>query len=475
MSKQRYVARCNLVTAGKRSKPRRAEPSMNCLLGWDRGAGAAAPRAPAAAAPYATAAPPAGNSQIQSTSSIKKNNKTFLSEAQAQFVYYSKASSVRKAFPAPSAPPRAEDIVPTDAVKRRYSLAACAAAAKAAGGEGGEGDLEARMLAAGNAAAQDIGSKNKIKVSAATERALKRKKKKSRKKRAPKLEGPKANFFNYGMNNTRGAHNYLQTHNVMPEDPREIYPNALHAAVRHPNADTAARAIAKAKFLKSHQDSVSAAADDLLAALSHDAEEAAAAALAARKSRLNKGGKGASKHGGSKSKGDSKDGEIEDVSPHVRRTMISNPPHDPNVTMWDLLRWRDPAAEAKAQAASDAVKAANAALAAVAAAAAAARKVVEKKAAPKRSRKKKKMNGSGGGGGGKPTRKSGGKGSSSKHTAGLPRVDSEVLAQFEKFEPQKIEMVDPKAFSSLPATWTKNIPPAGKKNPPRPPSQLDDM
>jgi hypothetical protein len=430
---------------------------MNCLLGWDRASASAPPRAPAAAAAAPYAAP--------------NSEKTFLSESQAQFVYYSKASSVRKAFPAPSAPPRAEDIKPADDVKRRYSLVASAAAAKAAGDD--SADLEARMLAAGNAAAKDIGSKKKIKVSAATEKALKRKKKKSRKKRAPKLEGPKANFFNYGMNNTRGAHNYLQTHNVMPEDPREIYPNALHAAVRHPNADTAARAIAKAKFLKSHQDSVSAAADDLLAALSHDAEEAAAAALAAKKARLKKGGKGSSKRGDSNGKGDSKDSEVEDVSPHVRRTMISNPPQDPNVTMWDLLRWRDPAAEAKAQAAADAVKVASDALAAVAAAASE-RKVAEKRAAAKRIRKKKKKEGISGR---KPTRKdgAGGRSSSSSKNKGLPRVKSEVLAQFEKFEPQKIEMVDPKAFSSLPATWTKNIPPAGKKSPPRPPSQLDDM
>ena len=224
MSKERYVARCHLVTAGKASKPRHEEPSMNCLLGWDRDR-AAAPRAPAA--PAAAAAPAAPN--------------TLVSESQAQFVFYSKASDVRKAFPKPSAPPRAEDIIPTAEIKRRYSLAASAAAAKATGD-----DLIDAMVAAGNAAANDIGSKKKIKVSAATEKALKRKKKKSRKKRAPKLEGPKATFFNYGMNNTRGHHNYLQTHNVMPEDPREIYPNALHAAVRHPNADTAARAIAKA-------------------------------------------------------------------------------------------------------------------------------------------------------------------------------------------------------------------------------------
>ena len=433
---------------------------MSCLLGWDRGSGdltaaGGPPRAPASGVLPGSALP----------APTSKGN-TFLTETAAQFVYYSKKSSIRKAFPAPSAPLCAEDIVPTDDIKRRYSLAAMAAAAKASGDE-----FDA-MVAAGNAAAKDIGGgKKKIKLSKATEKLLRKKKKKTRKKRAPKIEGHKANFFNYGMNNTRGTHNYLQTHNVMPEDPREIYPNALHAAVRHPNADTAARAIAKAKFLKSHQESVSAAADDLLAALSRDAEEAAAAASAAKKSHLKKRGKLLSSNVRVSSRGDSKDAEIEDVSPHVRRTMISNPPQDPNVTMWDLLRWSDPVAEAKAKEALDAVKAANTV--------SAERKMAENSKRIVEAAKHNRKNMSG------KRNKLARKVSSSNHCrmiresskkkSQLLRVDSEELLQFEKFEPQKIEMVDPKAFSNLPSTWTKNIPPAGKKSPPRPPSQLDDM
>lgn len=450
-TKARYIKRCGMVTAGKKSKPRRAEPSMSVLLGWDRENGSTnRPRAPSA--------PNASNGMA-----VPDVDKTgFLTETQAQYVYYTKASSVRKPFPTPSAPPRAEDIQPSAEVKRRYSIAAEAAASKASGD-----DLDL-MVAAGNAASHDIASKSKskIKMSDATRKALARRKKKSRKKRAPKVEGPRAQFFNYGMNNTRGSHNYLKTHNVMPEDPREIYANALHAAVRHPNAEKAAMAIAKAQFLKSHQESVSSAAADLLAALSRDATEAAAAAESAKKTVSLRNQK--RKNSQRKSGGDSKEKEVMDVSPHVRTTLISNPPQDPNVNMWDLLRWRDPEAEAKAEEALAARKAAQlkAKEDAVKQKENEKRALEAKKSASRRTKKSSTKRSTAG--------KSSRKISASKAKA-LESLSSEELSQFVKFEPQEVKVVDPKAFSNLPAAWTKNIPPAGKKSADRQPSQLDDM
>ena len=81
-----------------------------------------------------------------------------------------------------------------------------------------------------------------------------------RKKRlkAPRLAGPRPKFFNYGNSNTqRPWINLLQTHNVSPEDPREIYPNALHAATRHPKYQEIA--LEKAAFLAKHKEEVSQA------------------------------------------------------------------------------------------------------------------------------------------------------------------------------------------------------------------------
>ena len=240
----------------------------------------------------------------------------------------------------------------------------------------------------------------------------------------------------------------MQTHNVLPDDPREIYPNALHAAVRHPNPAKAAMAIKKAEFLKNHQDSVSAAAEELLAALAKDAREAEHSIKAAMKQEKDKKQQ-------SQDTKETKEAAVE----VVRRNQISNPMSDPSLTMWDLLAWPGSTfQEEKGSAAITAVAVATEKGTTTTTTKRVARKKTD--LAPtqpvqvlvfERNNKPSPM----------------GRRRIVATSAGLKKVTIEEIQAFEKFEPQQIEMVDPKAYGNLGPGWTRNIPTAGKKSPKR--------
>ena len=457
-TKERYISRTQMTIAGLANKPRQAEPSLWNLLGWERDA-------PPAAATRQQAPALANVSEEE-----KDNNKAWESESRSSYSYYAKIGTVRRQFKNPVDP----DAKPTTEVRRRFSLIAEEAANRAivAAVDEALSDTIAAAVAAGNS--EDAGGETKTGKSrrstkgrggssktGATGGSKKPLKKRRKKKRAPKSEGPKAKFFTYGMGNTHDFVNKLQTHNVMPDDPREIYPNALHAAVRHPNAEKAARAIKKAEFLKSHQDSVSVAAEELLKQLAKDAQ-------VARKEMKTM----SIRQQAAAEQKDKEELESKEPQPVVRKNQISNPLTDPNLTMWDLMSWpgstnpKEIAAASSSSADADAADAADAAADVV-------------PVSRKNARKKTDL---------LPTRATKvatsqilfvdrpvGKGTSPERRRkritikanGLKKVTIDEIEAYEKFEPQTIEMVDPKKFSGLSPAWTRNIPTAGKKSPAR--------
>jgi hypothetical protein len=444
--KSRYIARTQMSTAGKANKSRDAEPSLWNLLGWDRDETSRPPVSSSnkRAAAEAAAAVAAAN--------VDESN-TWQSESAASFAYYAKAGSIARQFKPPVDP--ATIVQEQVEQRRRFSLVAEEAASKAATTENkdssGSGSSSKCRASASTSAAVVSGAAKK------GNRKTKNIRKRPKKKRAPKVAGPKAPFFAYGMNNTRGGVNRLQTHNVMPDDPREIYPNALHAAVRHPNAERAAMAIKKAEFLKSHQDSVSAAAEELLAALAKNAQEAEKE-LTAMKTRTIVTQQQTEQCGSSS--------ETKEEHILVRRNQISNPATDPSLTMWDLMAWpgstdisRIPTVDAAMATSEEDAKVAQ-----------------EKEVVKRVGRKKTDL---------LPTRPSQvlvverktkvspfGRRRITASAGGLRRITIEERDTYERFEPQTIEIVDPKSFANLSPAWTRNIPTAGKKSPPRVPISM---
>ena len=444
MSKARYISRLELSTAGKAMKPRRAEPSMSCLLGWSRDTEIpSAPFLPRAPIPTPTPM-------------IETSENTWQTESSSSFTYYAKAGTITRQFKAPVDP--ATIVQEQVEQRRRFSLVAEEAASKASDGSSSSDPVTGEQKINGTSISSIIATTKKFTKPSKGTKGVKGSKlrKRPKKKRAPVVPGPKAPFHCYGMNNTNGIINRRQTHNVLPDDPREIYPNALHAAVRHPNAERAAMAIKKAEFLKSHQDSVSAAAEELLAALAKDAKEAANE-LKAMNTRST-----VAKH----QKELKESNETKEEPEPVRRNQISNPMTDPSLTMWDLMAWPG---STETQDTEDQIDS----------------KVEEVVVVPSKTKKNKKS-----------------KRIARKNTDLLPTQPSQVLyverstklspngrrtitsrsnlkkmtieevAAYQKFEPQQIEIVNPKSFSGLSPAWTRNIPCAGKKSPPREPMPL---
>jgi hypothetical protein len=439
--KQRYIARTQMKTAGKANKNRRDEPTLWSLIGWDRDE---------------TEIPVSRPATIQ-TVEEPSNQNTWESESRASFIYFAKPETITRQFKDPIDP----EVLKTQRLeqRRRFSLVAVEAASKAETkfSESKESKSKSKSSPPSSSSSSFVTRKAKANPSNLGQaRKVSKKPLRRKKKRAPKVEGPKPTFFTYGMNNTSGV-NRMRTHNVLPEDPREIYPNALHAAVRHPNPAKAAMAIKKAEFLKSHQDSVSAAAEELLTALAKDAKEAETSIKAMKKGNQEK-----------KSL-ESKTNVEEKSEPPARRNQISNPISDPSLTMWDLLAWPgSTTVEGKSKNESNAISSAEtAAIAAVPA--------VKKSTKATRSKMGKDI---------LPTKPSSvlfverskrspsGSRRITASSGGLRKVTIEEIEAFEKFEPQKIEIVDPKSFANLSPAWTKNIPTAGKKSPERVPIPL---
>jgi hypothetical protein len=433
--KERYISRTGMISAGKANKARAAEPSLWSLIGWDRDDTSSTP----------VVQKP---TLVQAGTQDTKQDDCWETEARASFLYYARPETISRQFKPPVDPEVAKQ--EKQALQRRFSLVAAEAATKAAKGD--QDNKGGATKSGETKTSSSSSSSNKSKKATQLGQGGKKTKprKRRKKKRAPQGKGPKAKFFAYGMNNTKGPINLLQTHNVLPDDPREIYPNALHAAVRHPNPAKAAMAIKKAEFLKNHQNSVSEAAEELLAALAKDARQAESTLVQKKQQ--------SAKEIARKKQGD----EPVEVLPPARRNQISNPISDPSLTMWDLLAWPGSTTIDQKVAAHDST------VTSAEAAAIAAIPVV--KETTKRARRKKNDI--------RPTKPASvlyvernNKSSPSGRrritaSSGLRKVTIEEIKAFEKFEPQDIEMVDPKAFANLSPAWTRNIPTAGKCNPP---------
>ena len=234
--KERYISRTGMISAGKANKARTAEPSLWSLIGWDRDD----------ATPAVVQKPILTRAGTRET----KQDDCWETEARASFLYYARPETISRQFKPPIDPEVAKQ--EKQALQRRFSLVAAEAATKAAGEQENKGgETKSGETKTSSSSSSSNKSKKATQLGQGGKKTKPRKRRK--KKRAPQGKGPKAKFFAYGMNNTKGPINLLQTHNVLPDDPREIYPNALHAAVRHPNPAKAAMAIKKAEFLKAEQ------------------------------------------------------------------------------------------------------------------------------------------------------------------------------------------------------------------------------